>query len=297
MPVCLAAGQGHFETVDLLLKSGASFETSLSIRNPLFAAIVPGHIEIARLLIKRGIDTKVKYFSDTMDGMDAWTFAMEQDQPEIAAMLDSEGRTYQPGDGRPKRRPEDAWRLQVADACLDPDLKRLQPILPTPDAVELLFGDFRAGLIVATNGLAEHFLKDGEEVFRHELVLYLEDGWPHDDPLAEGPDRWPFRWILGVARELILSGRSPALHEYLDCTAWARPESGYSGVLFLSGNGLVEPVEDEERGPISPLWLLPVYPEEAELVARDGVKPLLTRFKNAGLPMHSTRTRLNVGKS
>lgn len=88
-PLCSACQGGHYEIVKYLLDHGAVMDTSASVRNPLFAAI-SGSIQvnalwgaptgeapqIVRLLLERGIDSKVRYNTKTMKDMDAVAFAM-----------------------------------------------------------------------------------------------------------------------------------------------------------------------------------------------------------------------------
>ena len=78
---------GHYEVAEFLLDHGAVMDVSASIRNPMFGAIVGGSLEIARLLIDRGIDTSVRYNSPTMKNMDAIAFAWMQGEHEIARMI------------------------------------------------------------------------------------------------------------------------------------------------------------------------------------------------------------------
>jgi hypothetical protein len=78
--------------VEFLIASGAVIDTSDSVRNPLFAAIVGGisdsHTAVAKLLIDSGIDTRVKYNSETMKDMDALAFAKEWGRSNIVRLLE-----------------------------------------------------------------------------------------------------------------------------------------------------------------------------------------------------------------
>lgn len=84
----VSAGYGsHYDVAKYLLDHGAVMDVSASIRNPMFGAIVGGSLEIARLLIDRGIDTSVRYNSLTMKNMDAIAFAWMEGEREIARMI------------------------------------------------------------------------------------------------------------------------------------------------------------------------------------------------------------------
>lgn len=82
-----AAADGHEDIVRYLLEAGATLDVSEPERNPLFSAVYGGNIEIVRLLIEAGIDSKVRYTGDSMKDMDARAFAIEHGQLDIAAYL------------------------------------------------------------------------------------------------------------------------------------------------------------------------------------------------------------------
>jgi len=82
-----AASVGEFSIVQYLYDRGAVLDVSDSSRNPLFSAIYGGHLDIVKYLVQSGIDITVKYTGDKMKDMDAYTFAIERGQIEIAEYL------------------------------------------------------------------------------------------------------------------------------------------------------------------------------------------------------------------
>jgi ankyrin repeat protein len=82
-----AASEGYYDIVQYLLSCGAEMDISEPDRNPLFAAIYGGHKDIVKLLLDSGIDASVKYTGEYMKNMDAYDFAIERGQKEIAEML------------------------------------------------------------------------------------------------------------------------------------------------------------------------------------------------------------------
>ena len=62
-------------------------DTSQPDRNPLFAAIYGGNLEIVKLLVENDIELSIKYSGENMDEMDAYAFAVERGQTEIAEYL------------------------------------------------------------------------------------------------------------------------------------------------------------------------------------------------------------------
>ncbi|MGW6661564.1 ankyrin repeat domain-containing protein [Peribacillus sp. NPDC055009] len=83
----LAAGAGHLEIVKYLIEAGAELDESLAKRNPLFGAIYGGHKEVVELLVENGIDISIRYTGESIKNMDAYEYAREFGQTEIADYL------------------------------------------------------------------------------------------------------------------------------------------------------------------------------------------------------------------
>ncbi|MEG7843923.1 ankyrin repeat domain-containing protein [Bacillus mobilis] len=79
-----AATKGHLHIVEYFIKHQVEMDTSEPDRNPLFAAIYSGHFEIVKLLVMNGIDITIKYSGNNMKEMDAYMFAVERGEMEIA---------------------------------------------------------------------------------------------------------------------------------------------------------------------------------------------------------------------
>lgn len=86
-PIAHAASEGELSIVEYLFDNGAHLDVSASNRNPLFSAIYGGHLDIVKYLVGKGIDTTVKYTGDAMNELDAYKFAIERGQVEIAKYL------------------------------------------------------------------------------------------------------------------------------------------------------------------------------------------------------------------
>jgi uncharacterized protein len=86
-PLGSAAANNHYDVAAYLLSAGAVMDVSLSVRNPLFAAIVGRSPDIVRLLLQSGIDSKVRYTSETMKDMDAVAFALMRGETECARII------------------------------------------------------------------------------------------------------------------------------------------------------------------------------------------------------------------
>jgi ankyrin repeat protein len=86
-----AATEGHYEVAKYLLDAGSEMDVSEPERNPLFGAIQSGNVAIGKLLIDRGIDTKVSYAGRSMKNMDALAFAEEHEDKGFIKLLKSAG--------------------------------------------------------------------------------------------------------------------------------------------------------------------------------------------------------------
>lgn len=82
-----AAANGHKGVVKYLLDCGAELDVSEPDRNPLFATIYGGYKDIVELLVERNIDITIRYTGEHMKNMDAYDFAIERGQKEIASFL------------------------------------------------------------------------------------------------------------------------------------------------------------------------------------------------------------------
>lgn len=83
----LAAGAGHLEIVKYLIEAGAEIDGTLAKRNPLFGAIYGGHKEVVECLVEKGIDISIRYTGENIKNMNAYEYAREFGQTEIAEYL------------------------------------------------------------------------------------------------------------------------------------------------------------------------------------------------------------------
>lgn len=82
-----AAFRGYIRIVELLYENGAALDTSTFSRNPLFATISEGHIDVVRFLVEKGIDLKADYAIGDLEHVDAYEYARQYGQTEIANYL------------------------------------------------------------------------------------------------------------------------------------------------------------------------------------------------------------------
>ena len=117
-PVNSAARNGHCEVTEYLLDKGAVLDTSDSVRNPLFGTILGCNIEVAKLLIDRGIDTSVRYSGDVMQNVDALEFANSRGATEFVALLEEEKKKHEmkPAAGKPNEQVESDLKSNSTNA-------------------------------------------------------------------------------------------------------------------------------------------------------------------------------------
>lgn len=82
-----AAGEGWYDIVEYLIECGAKLNIEEPDQNPLFSAIYGSHVDIVKLLIDKGIDISIKYSGENMKNMDAYNFAIERGELEIANLI------------------------------------------------------------------------------------------------------------------------------------------------------------------------------------------------------------------
>ncbi len=88
-PLSAAASAAKIENVDALLQNGAFLDTSTATLNPLFGAIIGKSLEIAKMILDVGIDTRKSYvFGSAMNPpLDAVAFAIMHGQRDIAYLI------------------------------------------------------------------------------------------------------------------------------------------------------------------------------------------------------------------
>ncbi len=86
-PMRSAARHGNLDMVDLLYQNGTTLDVCQATHNPLFGAICKGHYEVAKFLIDKGIDITVSYSIGKLENVDAYEYARQFGQLEIAEYI------------------------------------------------------------------------------------------------------------------------------------------------------------------------------------------------------------------
>jgi ankyrin repeat protein len=83
-----AASSGHLPMVRYLLEQGSEMNVSTSKVSPLFGAIYGNHPEVAKELVKRGLDHRIHYPENKNGNATAIEFARLWGRTEIAEYLE-----------------------------------------------------------------------------------------------------------------------------------------------------------------------------------------------------------------
>jgi ankyrin repeat protein len=86
-PLDAACANGKHANAEMLLSLGAGIDVSASYRNPLFGAIIGSSPEIVSLLLKAGIDPKIRYELEDGSFVNAIEFARRRGEVECEMVL------------------------------------------------------------------------------------------------------------------------------------------------------------------------------------------------------------------
>ncbi len=78
---------GHLEILKYLIEKGGKLDISTAVRNPIFGAIYNGHLEVVKYLVEQGLDISVRYKDAPLENMNAYDYADQFGQLEIAKYL------------------------------------------------------------------------------------------------------------------------------------------------------------------------------------------------------------------
>ncbi|EIT87222.1 ankyrin repeat family protein [Fictibacillus macauensis ZFHKF-1] len=306
-PIAHAAGEGELSIVQYLLNQGAQLDVSDPGRNPLFSAIYGGHLDVVQYLVHSGIDLTVKYTGEIMKNTDAFNFALERGQLEIADYLKRKmiERGAEVVENDPPHEDEDVIFAQMVKYFgpvknsigeLIPGSKVAVTIHVIPSSKEHPFTTlFTTGMSDEPMGYSME-----EEAFKYaELLLKLPSDWPVEQDVMNDPAHfWPMKWLRMVAHiphlyeggldeGVILPNGDPpqpfAPNTKLSCIMSCRP---YESELDSIPTG---------QGDVNVFTLIPIYEEERMLALEKGHEYLLKRMREHGISDVLDIHRKNVG--
>jgi hypothetical protein len=300
-----AAGKGHIEVMRWLLDQGAVFQQERDGRMTsmtLIRSAQSGQLAEVKLLLERGAPVNGLSYN----GLTALDFAETYKHREVAELLRSRGglHGWEVQGLPPPRLPEPpaTLRAHLAATLGKADELSLREVVPSGAPVvihRVVRGDEQ---FLVTEGMsAAAMTPPGSTAVSRfaEVYFRLPAGWPLTAEALADPRRgWPVEWLRRVAR---LPHDGPfwldsdgALLSAADPPAPLAPDTRLCSVLAVLGGA---PWDDWRRpgGDTVRLFLLfPIYPEEKELAEREGIRALIERLDEYGVPMIVDPQRENV---
>ena len=297
-----AASGGHIDIVIYLLSCGAKLDVSEPDRNPLFGAISNGHVDIAELLIKSGIDSSVKYSGDR----DALAFAREQGQTEMIRLLETTDESASSVTNYDNQSTHNQI-LEHVTKYFGAPIMTISEIIPgsrvgihihiIPPSKENHF------ITLVTTGMSDYPMDNSEEAseFKYaELIQKLPVDWPtNKKDLKDQSFYWPFGWLRKTAHiphsydgwltdgVILPNGEPPqpfVPNTNLSCImVCSVQEKGLEKLVNLEGNI------------INFYTLVPIYEEERNLALEKGYTYLLNIMNEKGITDILDMRRVNVG--
>ena len=304
-----AADKGHRDVIEFLLSCGAELDVSAPECNPLFGAIYGGHKSVAQLLLDKGIDPHVTYMGDSGKPKNALSFAHDQGQAEIVAVLKAIGCEV-PVDHSVAHHEEAHQELIAAIATQFDNVSELalQEIFPVDDEVSISIHVIRPSaehpcLTLFTTGMSDKAMEtpdDQEEYQFAELLIHLPADWPlplESDSSEEAS--WPTTWLRQIAyyphlektwlggHHTIISNDEPpepfAANMKLSCMLLIADFADWSPVTVVGRR-------------VHLYTLIPLYADERDFERKHGVQELLQQFERAGITTIVDVARMNVAE-
>ncbi|NPC91547.1 hypothetical protein HOO54_04620 [Bacillus sp. WMMC1349] len=305
-----AAWKGHIDIVRYLLSYGAELDVSDPARNPLFGAILNGHLNIVELLIESGIDIHVKYTGESMKQMDALAFAHEQGQTEIVELLASI-KGEQDTNKQAKTNISETIHQDTKTEIVNYITRKFGPIHHTISEIipgsrvavdiQMILPSKECDFItLVTTGMSDVAMDASDETagYRYaELVLKLPANWPTTKKEIQQIDHdWPLKWLRLVAHiphqydgwldeGVILPNGEPPMpfgsNTELSC--------------MLISDAKTKLIDSKFNRTINFYTLIPIYAEERELALQKGHDHLIETFNALGMTDVLDLKRKNIG--
>jgi len=300
-----AASEGHYEVVEYLLSYGAKLDVSEPEKNPLFGAISNGHINIVKLLIENGIDTKIKYTGETMKEIDALAFAKEQGQKDIVKLLEDQNKQvsilYENNSSE-----DHSSILRYFTKYFGPIENTISEIIPGSKVsidINIIPDSNQGYLTLVTTGMSDEPMdySNEEKTFKYaELAFKLPSSWPVDQKSIQDPQKnWPIQWIRRTAH-------IPHIYEgWIEAGVIlpnGEPPQPFASNTKLSSILLCTPEYPQlqsintQQGKVEIYNLIPIYEEERNFALKHGHMALLEKMREAGISDILDINRINCCK-
>lgn len=294
-----AATEGQQEVVRWMLDHGARINYVVNGKSrciPLISAARKGHLDIVKLLVQQGAD-----IYGNINGLTAINEAEDFGQYDVRDYLHSLGaRTLR--DTTPPDYPSAHKRFIKQMTDRRGPLGGWKREIPGESLVtihQIPASDKWKEQTLFTVGLSDHRLPHGRyQHFCTELHIMLSPDWPLTDEALRDPRfNWPVEWMKRIAEQLRTAERmpdEPVIFLNGDPPTPLAPNTGQCGWLALKSE--VDGVQAPDYRWIAVHSLIPLYPEEFELLEQIGQSMLIERFHERNIPVYIDPQRPNVAE-
>ncbi|NLL05368.1 MAG: hypothetical protein GX270_06175 [Clostridiaceae bacterium] len=291
----LAASNGYAEIVKYLLSCGAELDVSDSVKNPLFGAILKGHLDIVKILIESGIDYSVKYTGDNFQNTDALGFARLRGQTKIAEYLESvKEETLENKPIKPEYKDDIMDFISRNYGEISNSIGEIIPGSNVAITVHVIPASAeREYITLITTGMSDQPIKGSQSSNNSryaELLIKLPPDWPiTETEMKEESNNWPLLWLRQIAHMPHVSNE--AIGEGTIISNGEPPQSfakntKLSSMLITSlvseTNDISKSIYKRQEDVINFYSLIPIYEEERKLSYTKGFWELLDLFRNSG---------------
>ncbi len=251
--------------------------------------------EFVKLLVEYGIDVNRGFPFGGDDGpvFNGLTWAIANENQEIANYLRSVGAVeVDISSGQPDSTPlSDEVVAYFSEEFGEVRPVSLTEIVPSglPIAIHVIPPtEARESTTLFTTGMSSQPMTvptGGEDYRLAELFIELPGQWPlTHEALADPRWRWPIHWLRSIARypheqQTWLGGLATILSNG-DPPEPLAPELPFTAILAVTQHDFVNRAGDK----LQLYRLMPIYTEERELEAAQGVAALFQAFDRAGTP-------------
>lgn len=307
-----AAGAGAINVVRWLLEHGAQLNFEYeefpgeSRCTPLTGAILGNHLEVVKLLVEQGGAN----INANWGNLTPLSYAIMYGKKEIEAYLRSKGalEPHQLPGTKPAKDDGDPLLTHIEEHLGKLKPLALQQVVSGSPAISIhvvpsVKNEKRQALVTAGMSATPMTVPAGEEEYQHaELVMFLPKDWPLTKKALKDPaTSWPIDWLRTVARyphecATWLGGQSCVIANGEPPEPLA-PSVAFTCLLLLTEASEFSPWKHPDGRLIQFYTLFPIYTEERDLEAREGVVRLVERFQERGIDLVVNPKRPNVAKS